>query len=217
MTYGQPFHTGNVTAIRHLDQHQNGEFLEFLVAGKSQGKLRMPADLPRDAVGCIGACNGQGGGISAIAPASFQVGQHGPGVSLHNGRGGGSNSTAVWSAGLGSCNQIAFLTPDTRQVGTVQFTVSLGTGVGSFIDIGWCSPSLDPTGKTYKPGPKKPPSEYDCIYSLTVPTYYCTVVQGLSERTRAPSIRAFVQIARFSVGHDLHRTHTRGRKPNFTI
>jgi hypothetical protein len=158
VTYGQPFHTGNVTAIRHLDQHQNGEFLEFLVAGKSQGKLRMPADLPRDAVGCIGACNGQGGGISAIAPASFQVGQHGPGVSLHNGRGGGSNSTAVWSAGLGSCNQIAFLTPDTRQVGTVQFTVSLGTGVGSFIDIGWCSPSLDPTGKTYKPGPK--PSEW---------------------------------------------------------
>jgi hypothetical protein len=117
------------------------------VDGKSQGKLKMPVDLPSDVVGCIGMCQNQGGNISALLPVSFEAGKHGPGVTLLSG-----GRAATWAVGMSACNQIAVVSPDHSVVGAVQFSVKLSADVGSFIDIGWCSPSLDPTGKIWQPG-----------------------------------------------------------------
>ena len=172
--YGAGFGYGaTITVVRHLPQHQEAETLEFLLNGKSQSNLTMPLDLPADVVGCIGMCSlGAAGGasITAVAPATFIAGAsaHGPDVTVHP-----AGTTATWSER--GCNQIAVLDPKSADVADPSYTITINaSGVGArggggggggdggggggalFVDVGWCSPRLDPTGKDWLDGPPGP-------------------------------------------------------------
>lgn len=160
MAYGNTFGHGSiVTVIRHLPQHQEAETLEFLVDGKSQGAVTMPLDLPEDVVGCVGMCSIGGGSasISAVAPATFATAAsgHGPDVTVDS-----AGGVATWPAN--GCNQIAVVNPNSTSVANPSYTVKINdatTGSADaavFIDIGWCSRGLDPTGKEWPAGPPGP-------------------------------------------------------------
>ena len=64
--------------------------------------------------------------------------------------------TATWAAASG-CNQIAVLDPKSVSVADPSFSVELASQPGTrpFVDFGWCSRLLDPTGKGWQrpPGP----------------------------------------------------------------
>ena len=87
--YGGGFGGGqNITATRHLPQHQEKETVEFAVDGVGLGLLTMPLDLPDDVVGCIGVCNVNSGAsvtVTAVAPATFVPGgaSHGAAVVVY--------------------------------------------------------------------------------------------------------------------------------------
>lgn len=161
--YGAGFGAGQkVTATRHLPQHQEKETIEFAVDGASQGLLTMPLGLPEDVVGCVGVCNINSLSavtVTAVAPATFVAGavSHGAAVVVSP-----DGKTATWPASSG-CNQIAVLDPNSASVADPAFSVELSSAPNTsrastarpFVDVGWCSRSLDPTGKGWKlpPGP----------------------------------------------------------------
>jgi hypothetical protein len=145
--YAKPYKAGDtIEAVRHLSKNHAAPFapeeaLEFLVNGVSQGKLVMPALLPGDAVGCIGTCMGATT-ATAVATAAFDTANAAHGQQVKVGANGG---TASWSdrgvaAGSG-CNEVALLKHTNRS-----FSVRLGKPGSQFVDLGWCSPSLDPAG-----------------------------------------------------------------------
>ena len=139
--YGKPYKAGDtLTAVRHIARStaapfQEEETLEFKVNGVSQGMLKMPELLPDDVVGCVGSCVGAET-VTATAPAAFSTSAKAHGRDVAIGAGG---ATASWS-GAKSCNEVALLDGTNRS-----FSVKL-SGSASFVDFGWCSPTLDPAG-----------------------------------------------------------------------
>ena len=159
MAYGSRFGGGqNITATRHVPQHQGKEQLEFAVNGVSQGLLTMPLDLPDDVVGCVGVCNINSPvpmTVSAVAPALFfsDAASHGSAVTVS-----ADGKTATWGASAGSCNQVAVLDPKSLSVAAPSFSVELTGAATTFIDVGWCSRSFDPTGKNWTHPPSAEPA-----------------------------------------------------------
>eukprot|EP01051_Picozoa_sp_SAG22_P004093 SAG22_NODE_212_length_15072_cov_3.109197_5_plen_392_part_00 len=111
--------------------------------GKSQGRKMMPALLPQGVVGCLGTCAGIAT-VAAVAPARFAAGakSHGKHVAI-----AGGGASASWSKGLPGCNEVALL-----EHTNMSFSVKLG-GSATFVDFGWCAPSIDPSGSWPSPAP----------------------------------------------------------------
>ena len=68
-----------------------------------------------------------------------------------------TGATATW--GGRSCNQIAILDPKSTSVADPSYSITINASglVGQlFVDVGWCSPKLDPTGKNWPAGPPGP-------------------------------------------------------------
>jgi hypothetical protein len=92
--------------------------------------------------------------MTVAAPAAFigSVNGHGASVTID-----ASNTTATWSAK--GCNQIAVLDPKSTNVANPSYTITINASDLSgklFVDIGWCSPNLDPSGKNWPVGPPGP-------------------------------------------------------------
>ena len=116
-----------------------------LIHQATQERAWFPRAHEANAVGCVAVCQGAMT-ARAMAPALFgpEASQHGAAVEVQPG--GGS---AMWRGS--SCNQVAFLQPLPPQPDfpqTVSYSVML-EGSADFVDIGWCSPSLDATGKSW--------------------------------------------------------------------
>ena len=131
--YGSPYAVGHVVTSTQIDART----LQFELDGKPQGRLRMPAPLPSDAVGCVATCEGATT-IRAVGSARFNTTDAAHGADVHISADG---SAAAWpEAATGSgCNQVALLSR-----GGTSFAVSI-SAAATFIDIGWCSPSVDPS------------------------------------------------------------------------
>ena len=91
---------------------------------------------------------------SPTQPVAFDLTKHGPGVTIDQVK-GRAGSIAIWGgAAVGSkspgtaCNQVALLTNSSRS-----FWMVLGQRANPWTDLGWCSSSLDTSGKSWA-GPK---------------------------------------------------------------
>ena len=101
--------------------------------------------------------NGASGSVvaAAVPSAGFDSSPHSHGPDVRITGDAVTGTVASWGAVTGSpgtaaCNEVAFLAPSASD----RFTLRLGS-VGQWIDMGWCAPSMDATGKSWiGPSPK---------------------------------------------------------------